>query len=61
MTNKIKRIRSGGQTGVDRAALDVARKYHRARSRQLTTRVNRNTGGSIIMKISFYQARMENQ
>ena len=28
MANKIKRIRSGGQTGVDRAALDVARKYH---------------------------------
>ena len=28
MPNKIKRIRSGGQTGVDRAALDIARKYH---------------------------------
>ena len=28
MANKIKRIRSGGQTGVDRSALDVARKYH---------------------------------
>ncbi len=27
MTNKIKRIRTGGQTGVDRAALDTARKY----------------------------------
>ena len=24
MTNKIKRIRTGGQTGVDRAALDTA-------------------------------------
>jgi hypothetical protein len=23
MTNKIKRIRSGGQTGVDRAAMDI--------------------------------------
>lgn len=28
MNNKIRRIRSGGQTGVDRAALDIARKYH---------------------------------
>ena len=28
MTKKIKRIRSGGQTGVDRAALDIARKNH---------------------------------
>ena len=28
MTNKIICIRSGGQTGVDRAALDTARKYH---------------------------------
>lgn len=28
MKTKIKRIRSGGQTGVDRAALDIARKYH---------------------------------
>lgn len=28
MPNKIKRVRSGGQTGVDRAALDLARKYH---------------------------------
>ena len=27
MTNKFKCIRSGGQTGVDRAALDTARKY----------------------------------
>ena len=27
MPNKIKRIRSGGQTGVDRAALDFARKH----------------------------------
>ena len=27
MTNKIKCIRSGGQTGVDRAAFDTARKY----------------------------------
>ena len=27
MKNKIKRIRTGGQTGVDRAALDIARKY----------------------------------
>ena len=27
MRNKIKYIRSGGQTGVDRAALDTARKY----------------------------------
>lgn len=28
MTTKIKRIRSGGQAGVDRAALDIARKNH---------------------------------
>ena len=28
MKNKIKRIRSGGQTGVDRAALDIAGKNH---------------------------------
>lgn len=28
MRTKIKRIRSGGQTGVDRAALDMARKHH---------------------------------
>ena len=28
MTIKIKRIRSGGQTGVDRAALDIARKLN---------------------------------
>ena len=28
MIKKIKCIRSGGQTGVDRAALDIARKYH---------------------------------
>ncbi|MDO5132936.1 MAG: putative molybdenum carrier protein [Eubacteriales bacterium] len=27
MSQKIKRIRSGGQSGVDRAALDAARKY----------------------------------
>ena len=27
MSNKIKRIRSGGQTGVDRAAMDIAREY----------------------------------
>lgn len=28
MVQKIRRIRSGGQSGVDRAALDIARKYH---------------------------------
>lgn len=28
MKNKIRTIRTGGQSGVDRAAMDIARKYH---------------------------------